>query len=568
MRRSAVTLGTSRMRQPTPFELSDRYVDESAELDPVHSTSLGLEGRDHLWGQAFGLEGHAARMDLVRRYRRAFAEHVTHADQKEQLAARVMLGSLDEELAANEAGEHLRDLSHMVSSFQRIWSTFDLMKTDSREAWQAVCARLETIDQPYEQLRERLSAGRQQGHHVAARQVASVARQARRLGADDSAFDRLAQQGAQAFPAIASRLAAGAAHARATVAGFGEHLERDVLPRAPSTDGLGAERYRPALDRLMGLDVDPAEAHAWGWEEIARLRSEMSRIGQQILPGASLEEVTHLLETDPARSLTTTAAFLDFIAARLTAAREQLASVHFDVDPRIEPLSVELAPVGSPLGAYYQPPSEDFSRPGGIRYAVGDQTVFPLYHQVSTAYHEGFPGHHLQIGTAMTRAERLSRAHRLTVWYPGYGEGWAMYTERLMGELGFFEKPDYELGMLAKQLYRAARVVVDIGLHLGLSIDRASLVAPGEPWTYERAVEFMRVYGHRTPAQAEGEVMRYLGWPGQAATYKLGEREIGRLRDEARARAGSAFTLAGFHEKVIGNGAMRLDLLREIVLAA
>ena len=166
----------------------------------------------------------------------------------------------------------------------------------------------------------------------------------------------------------------------------------------------------------------------------------------------------------------------------------------------------------------------------------------------------------------MTRAERLSRAHRLTVWYPGYGEGWAMYTERLMGELGFFEKPDYELGMLAKQLYRAARVVVDIGLHLGLSIDRASLVAPDEPWTYERAVEFMRVYGHRTPAQAEGEVMRYLGWPGQAATYKLGEREIGRLRDEARARAGSAFTLAGFHEKVIGNGAMRLDLLREIVL--
>jgi hypothetical protein len=296
----------------------------------------------------------------------------------------------------------------------------------------------------------------------------------------------------------------------------------------------------------MGLDVDPAEAHAWGWEEIARLRSEMRRIGQQILPGASLEQITHLLETDPARSLTTTASFLDFIAARLTAAREQLASVHFDVDPRIAPLSVELAPVGSPLGAYYQPPSEDFSRPGGIRYAVGDQTVFPLYHQVSTAYHEGFPGHHLQIGTAMTRAERLSRAHRLTVWYPGYGEGWAMYTERLMGELGFFEKPDYELGMLAKQLYRAARVVVDIGLHLGLSIDRASLVAPGEPWSYERAVEFMRVYGHRTPVQAEGEVMRYLGWPGQAATYKLGEREIGRLRHEAREQAGSAFNPRGF----------------------
>jgi uncharacterized protein (DUF885 family) len=152
------------------------------------------------------------------------------------------------------------------------------------------------------------------------------------------------------------------------------------------------------------------------------------------------------------------------------------------------------------------------------------------------------------------------------VWYSGYGEGWAMYTERLMGELGYFEKPEYELGMLAKQLYRAARVVVDIGLHLGLELDRSSPLDPGAPWTFERAIEFMRAFGHRTPAQAESEVMRYLGWPGQAPTYKLGEREIIELRDDAKQKLGDAFTLKDFHERVIGNGAMRLDLLREVVL--
>lgn len=551
----------------SPFELSERYVEESADLDPLHATSLGLPGRDHLWGDALGLEGHAARMDLVRRYRAAFAEHAAHPDDRERLAARVMLGALDEELAADAAGEHLRDLSHLASSFQRIRATFDLMKTESEEDWRAVCARLESIAEPYAQLRERLRVGRERGHHVAARQVASVARQARRLAADDSAFDRLAAEGARAQPALASRLAEGVRRAKAAVTELAQHLERDVLPSAPRTDGVGAERYRPALDRAMGLDVDPREAYAWGWEELRRLLSEMRRAADRIAPGASLEEVTHLLETDPARSAPSPEAFLDFVAARLGEARERLSGVHFDVDPRIEPLSVELAPVGSPLGAYYQPPSEDFSRPGGIRYAIGEQATFPLYHQVSTAYHEGFPGHHLQIGTAMTRADRLCRAHRLTVWYSGYGEGWAMYTERLMGELGYFEKPDYELGMLAKQLYRAARVVVDIGLHLGLELDRTSPFEPGAPWTYERAIEFMRVYGHRTPAQAESEVMRYLGWPGQAPTYKLGERELIRLRQEAKQRLGERFALKEFHERVIGNGAMRLDLLRELVLA-
>lgn len=554
------------MNTPSPFELADRYVDESAEHDPSHATSLGIAGHDHTWGEAFGLDGHAARMELVRRYRTAFAAHAEHPDPKQRLAARVMLGSLDEELAADASGEQFRDLSHMVSSFQRVASTFDLMKTDSEEAWRAVCARLETVDQPYTQLRERLSVGRQRGHHVAARQVRSVAAQARRFGAADSAFDRLARSGAKAFPPLAPRLDAAVLHAKAAVLAFAAHLEEDVLPGAPSEDGVGLERYRPALDRAMGLDLDPMEAYAWGWEELFRLVAEMKRLAGVISPGASLEEVTHLLETDPERAAHSPEAFLECIRERLSAAREQLSGVHFDVDPRIVELTVELAPVGTPSSAYYQPPSEDFSRPGGVRYAIGDQRFFPLYQQISTAYHEGFPGHHLQVGTAMTRADSLSRAHRLVVWYSGYGEGWAMYTECLMGELGFFEKPEYELGMLAKQLYRAARVVVDIGLHLGLRLHAASSLEPGEPWTFERAAKFMQVYGHRTPAQAESEVMRYLGWPGQAPTYKLGEREIVNLRNEARARAGRSFSLREFHERVIGNGALRIDLLRELVL--
>jgi len=118
---------------------------------------------------------------------------------------------------------------------------------------------------------------------------------------------------------------------------------------------------------------------------------------------------------------------------------------------------------------------------------------------------------------------------------------------------------------LAKQMYRAARVIVDIGLHLGKDIPLSAPIAPGEKWSFERAVELMRVYGFRTEDQASDEVLRYLGWPGQAIAYKLGEREILSIRDDTKTRLGSAFDLKEFHSTVLNHGAMRLDLLREVV---
>ncbi len=292
----------------------------------------------------------------------------------------------------------------------------------------------------------------------------------------------------------------------------------------------------------------------------------MEVVAATIVPGGGIEEARHDLETDPTAAAHSREEFTAFILDREMQALEQLGGTHFDVADRLRTIPVNIAPPGGPLGAYYVRPSEDFTRPGGVWYSVGDQTVFPLYHHVSTAYHEGFPGHHLQTGTAMVNADRISRAHRLAVWYPGYGEGWALYAERLMHELGYFEQPGYHFGMLAKHLYRATRVVVDIGLHLGLTIPDAAPLGGGEGWTFARAAEYMRVYGFRTPDQAEAEVLRYLGWPGQAIAYKLGEREILSIRDDARRRCGPDFDLKRFHDRVIGNGAMRLDMLREVVL--
>ena len=212
-------------------------------------------------------------------------------------------------------------------------------------------------------------------------------------------------------------------------------------------------------------------------------------------------------------------------------------------------MTVNLVPPGAALGAYYMQPSEDFTRPGGIWYSFGERDQIPLWGEVSTAYHEGFPGHHLQMGIAMAQAANLTRAHRLMIWYSGYGEGWALYTERLMDELGFFEKPEYLLGMYGAQQMRACRVVVDIGLHLGFDIPAHGPINPGQAWDYDAAIQMMHQVAALPIDVATSEVIRYLGWPAQAPSYKVGEREILAIREEAKKR--SDYDQKEFHRTLL-----------------
>ena len=313
------------------------------------------------------------------------------------------------------------------------------------------------------------------------------------------------------------------------------------------------------------MEIDPDELYSFGWDEIDRLLEEMRGVAAAIDPTLDLTEVIAAVESAPELSVSGPDQLVAFVAARQKSAIEALDGVHFDVSDLIRDVTVQIAPPGGGLGAYYRVPSEDFSRPGGLYYSVGSQTEFPLYQEVSTAYHEGFPGHHLQIGTAMAARDRLSRAHRVLIWYSGYGEGWALYTERLMHELGFFERPEWVLGMLASQLFRAARVVVDIGLHVGMPIPSSSPIHGGETWTFARAVDFMRDVGLQPHDYAVSEVTRYLGWPGQAISYKIGEREILSLREDEKSRLGAEFDLKSFHSHVLGNGEMGLEMLRSVV---
>lgn len=525
------------------------------------ATSLGVPGSDDRWDD-LSPEGRAAVVAMLSRHRAAAAEHVDHPDPDQRHAARVLTGFLDVPIGQHESGDHLRDISHIYSRFTEIRDIFDIMPRSSEEAWSNIAARMRAIGEPLEGWRRCQEEGLERGLVAARRQVESNIEQARHLAGEESMFLGLAEEAATAGFA-AAELAEAADAARRAAGGVADWLEAEYLPHASDTDGVGEERYLRSAEEFLGLVIDPAEVYGWGWEEIRRLQDEMQRVAGRVAAG-SLEEVIEILETDPARAVARED-FTTFVQQRLDEAVKDLDGSHFDVPEPVRRVTVSLAPPGGALGAWYINPSSDWSRPGSVWYALGDRDRIPMWQEVSTAYHEGFPGHHLQIGTSMYQSERLSAAQRLLIWYSGYGEGWALYSERLMDELGYFELPDYQLGMLASQLFRATRVVVDIGLHLGYRIPHDAPLHAGETWSFEIAVDYIDRIGLQPRDHAESEVKRYLGWPGQAISYKVGEREILDIRRELEQRPG--FDLKEFHRQVLEGGEVRLDYLRERMLA-
>ncbi|HEX6946424.1 MAG TPA: DUF885 domain-containing protein [Acidimicrobiia bacterium] len=547
----------------TPFEISDRLVDELARANPLMATWWGLEGDHGSWGNRFTVEGQAQNVDIARRYIAELEPHLDHPDRDQRLAARTVTSELESWIENFDLGMHFMELRHLGGPMTTIRNVFELMPSGTPEADDAILRRLEGVGGAFADLRSTAARGIEAGIVVAKRQAESVIRQARHLAGDHSTFNDVAARIEESVDT--ERLDRALSAARLAASEFGDWLGEVYLPRAREEDGVGAELYRHALADLVGKDIDPMDAYEWGWEELGRLLSEMERVGNEIVPGASWQEVRRHLEDDPAGSAHTIDELLGFVRRVLDQAVEDLEGTHFDVPDEIRPIDVRVAPPGGAMGVYYIGPSEDLSRPGAVWYSMGNRTRFPLYQHRSTAYHEGFPGHHLQIATVRYLRDRLSKAQRLLVGTSGYAEGWGMYAEVLMGELGYLADPTHYFGMLSKQMYRASRVVVDIGLHLGLGIDDSSAVAPGEQWSYENAIEFMQHYGMQDREGAEAEVLRYLGWPGQAPTYKLGEREILAIREEAKQRLGDDFDLKEFHTRVLTTGPVRFDDLREFI---
>ncbi len=355
-----------------------------------------------------------------------------------------------------------------------------------------------------------------------------------------------------------------AQEAYAELAGF---LRAELAPEAPTTDAVGEDTYRLWSRYFLGADLDPREAYEWGWQEFTRIEREIAEVAGRIRPGATPAEAAEALDADERYRVRGQDALREWMQRLSDDALTALRGSHFEIPDALMGLQCRIAPPGGPVGAYYTGPSEDFSRPGRMWWSVpADRTEFSTWREATTVYHEGVPGHHLQIATGVHEAS-LNRFQRLLALTSGHAEGWALYAERLMRDLGFLTDDGNLLGMLDAHLFRAARVIVDIGMHLGLEIPAGTGFHEGERWTPDLGLEFMLTRTITDADHVHDEIDRYLGWPGQAPAYKLGERLWLDAREDVRRRRGDAFDLKDFHTRALRMGGMGLDTLRTQLMA-
>jgi uncharacterized protein (DUF885 family) len=439
------------------------------------------------------------------------------------------------------------------------------MPTDTAEQWSVIAERMSKVPQAFAGMRESWKLGLDRGVKAQRRQVLASSEQlATWAGRKDAPafFEQFAESAAAVSGSPIEQLRKAAKNASQALGETADFLINDYAPQADTRDGVGPERHALARRRFMGMKVEAKDAYAWGWAEVQRIDAEMERVAQEILPGATLAEVRHFLDTDPSRSIQGEGALRDWLQELMDDAMSFLIdNNHFSIPDSIRTVEAMISPPGGAAAMYYTGPSEDLSRPGRTWYPANGRTVFPRWSEPTTAYHEGVPGHHLQVAIATINSEKLSRFQRNT-FVSGHGEGWALYAERLMDEFGFLENPEYRLGYLYAQAFRAARIVIDTGIHCGFAIPQSSSWHPGEQWNPELMFEFLSAHSSSDDEFNRSEINRYLGWPGQAISYKLGERVWLDLRDDAKKKYGAKFDLRKWHAHALDLGNLGLDLLK------
>ncbi|MBC9822668.1 DUF885 domain-containing protein [Terrabacter sp. MAHUQ-38] len=545
--------------------IAESYFDAAVALSPISATYLGVPGREEDLDD-LSPAGNAAASEL----RRATLSELASATPADDVD-RVTVVAMTERLQLSEdryaAGLDEMSLNVLASPLQAVRDVFDLMPHATEADWRTFAVRMGKIPEALEGYKESLLLARERGQVSPRRQVTACAEQSRDLVADDGYFAKVvsgATVGDEPLVGeVKEQLATAAAAAASAYGDIASWLERELLPHAPEADACGIERYQLESRYFLGAAVDLEETYRWGQQEVAHLHAQMKEIAEGLEPGADVERGVELLDADERYHLHGTDALRAWMQERADEVIADLKDVHFDIPGPVQKIECMIAPTQTG-GIYYTGPSDDFSRPGRMWWSVPKgNTEFRTWNELTTVYHEGVPGHHLQVAQTVYRSELLNKWRRLESWTSGHGEGWALYAERLMAELGYMDDPGNRMGWLAGQSLRAARVVIDIGVHCGFE---APDEVGGGAWDYDKAWTYLTRYGFMDEKILRFELNRYLGWPGQAPSYKIGERLWLQLRDELKQREGDSFDLKAFHRRALDIGGVGLDTLRAAVL--
>ena len=542
-------------------QIANEYFEKVLDLNPVHATELGRKGVETLYPD-YSPAGEKAFARLAKKTLKK-VDNVLPIDDVDL----VTLDALQERLSLYrkqyKAGFGGWQMNNIASVPQEVRSVFDLMKRNTQQDWEHIVGRMHRVTEALEGYIQTLEAAREEGKVAPRRQVDIVIEQTAAYYAPGGFFDELAAEVAEAVPALKDDAAAGAEAAKEGYRRLNTYLVEKLQPVAPSRDAVGRKAYSLHSRSFLGTTIDLDETYAWGVKELESIIARQREVAEEIEPGASIERAKQLLDEDPARQLHGTDELKAWMQKLADAAVENLADTHFEIGGPMRRIECCIAPTNEG-GIYYTGPSPDFSRPGRMWWSVPEgEDTFTTWRDTSTVYHEGVPGHHLPIAIATALQGTMNSWRTNMLWVSGHGEGWALYAERLMEELGYLKDPGDRMGMLNAQRMRAARVVFDIGVHCEMPIPDEWAeqlgVEPGTIWTSELGYEFLKLNLDESEGHLRFEFLRYLGWPGQAPSYKIGERLWLELRDQAVRRGDD---MRAFHTRALLLGSVGLDTLR------
>ena len=542
-------------------QIANEYFEKILDLNPVQATELGRKGVETLYPD-YSPAGEKAFARLTKKTLKK-VDNVLPIDDVDL----VTLDALQERLSLYrkqyKAGFGGWQMNNIASVPQEVRSVFDLMKRNTQQDWEHIIGRMHRVTEALEGYIQTLEAAREEGKVAPRRQVDIVIEQTAAYYAPGGFFDELAAEVAEAVPSLKDEATAGAEAAKEGYRRLNSYLVEKLQPVAPSRDAVGRKAYSLHSRSFLGTTIDLDETYAWGVKELESIIARQREVAEEIEPGASIERAKQLLDEDPARQLHGTDELKAWMQKLADAAVENLADTHFEIGGPMRRIECCIAPTNEG-GIYYTGPSPDFSRPGRMWWSVPEgEDTFTTWRETSTVYHEGVPGHHLQIAIATALQGTMNSWRTNMLWVSGHGEGWALYAERLMEELGYLKDPGDRMGMLNAQRMRAARVVFDIGVHCEMPIPAEWAeqlgVEPGTIWTSELGYEFLKLNLDESEGHLRFEFLRYLGWPGQAPSYKIGERLWLELRDQAVRRGDD---IRAFHTRALLLGSVGLDTLR------
>ena len=545
-------------REPSLLDATcEDFLYDLAELIPTLATEIGLEGHDcdlqdfspEYYGEvADRIRDVVADVDALNDSTDA-SDDEDDFDDVDNLTASLLRDRMAFKLELHHQGEDLRQLNNIDSPVQTIRDSFALMPKVSKEDFEHIEARLSKVPAALAGYRASLSEAASAGNVPAYRQIEAVIKQCGDLADGDSVFDQL---GLPEDSAVVEK-------AKAAFDEMATWLSTELAPHGRHDDAVGRDRYELFSEFFLGRGINLDEAYTWAKEQLKETVAEQRALAQKLYgPDATILGAYKRLNEEERYTLRGTDALLEWMNSVNEQVMRDLDGVDVTIPEGLHKVECAIDHAGSG-GIFYTPPSDDLIRPGTMWWSVPEgQEVFHTWQELTTVFHEGIPGHHLQIGTALMQRNDLNLWRRTACWNSAHGEGWALYAEELMGEHGHFDDPGFRMGLLDARRLRLARVMIDIGVHLKKATPDGTGV-----WDAAYAKAFLRDNSAMPESHIAFELDRYLGWPGQAPSYAIGYRDWCSLRDSALEQG---MTLRQFHDKALKFGSMPMDMLAHEVL--